>query len=568
MLCGLLPAVAPAQPAIDFRAVDAAMQSAVSALTPGISLTLVLDGRVVYRKSFGSFEPDRPVPVASATKWYAAAVMLVLVDEGLLRLDDPVARLAPVFQSSKAGITLRQLLSHTSGLVADVPCLYESGATMAGCVAEIAAEPLLFAPGTRFSYGNASMQVAGRLAELVTGKPWRQVFQEKLAPLGLSCTSLDAFGSPANPVVANGATSCEGDYVKFLQMLLAGGIYGGRRMLSAWAVEEMMRDQTHGVPILESIYSDYGNLDPGLPLLRYGLGAWRERVNAGSGAAAEVGSQGATGFSPWLDRERNLAGVLATQSSQDAIMPTYLAVKAAVRAAVAPWLTRTLLVTNAASYQFGPVAPGEVVTIFGQGIGPATAATASQGNGVRFGSELGRTRVLFDGQAAPLLYADWGQITAVAPFSLEGKASTVVQVERDAAAGPQFAVAVARVAPAIFQLEGARAAALNEDGRLNTPANPAERGTILSFWATGGGQTNPPASDGEVQAASSLLLPAAVTVGGVAAEVLYAGGAPGLIAGALQINARLSAGTPSGDAVPMVLRVGGAPSPVVTVAVR
>jgi CubicO group peptidase (beta-lactamase class C family) len=62
LLCGLLLAVAPAQPAIDFRAVDAAMQGAVSALTPGISLTLVLDGRVVYRKSFGSFDPDRPVP--------------------------------------------------------------------------------------------------------------------------------------------------------------------------------------------------------------------------------------------------------------------------------------------------------------------------------------------------------------------------------------------------------------------------------------------------------------------------------------------------------------------------
>src|SRR5688572_12561087 len=334
LLC-LLPAVVAAQSGFDLRPIDRVLEGSLSALTPGVSFTLIVDGRIIYRKSFGYFHSDDRVPIASASKWYSAGVILALIDRGLLRLDDPVSRYLPSLNGTKASITLRQLLSHTSGLVSDVPCLYTTNSTMAGCVDQIGREALQFPPGTRFSYGNASMQVAGRMAEVATGKTWRQLFGENLEQkLGMTCTTLDAFGSPNNPVVANGAVSCEGDYLKFLKMLLNQGEFEGRRVLSAAAVVEMTRDQTRGVPIIESIYSDYGALDPALPSLRYGLGTWRERVDPRTNAAVELGSQGATGFSPWLDTERNIAAVFSTRSSQDAIMSTYIALKEAVHRAV------------------------------------------------------------------------------------------------------------------------------------------------------------------------------------------------------------------------------------------
>jgi uncharacterized protein (TIGR03437 family) len=566
----LLPVIAPCQSSFDFRGVDRVMNEAVSALTRGISLTVVVDGQQVYRRAVGSFESDRRVPIASATKWYSAAVVLALVDRGLLRLDDPASRLIPSFRGAKSSITLRQLLSHTSGLTGDVPCLYESGSTMLGCVEEIAAEPLLFTPGSRFSYGNAAMQVAGRMAELATGKTWRRLFDEHLVqPLEMTCTSMDAFHSADNPVVANGGLSCESDYLKFLGMVLARGQYRERRLLSEAAVNEMMRDQTGGVPIVESIYSNYAGLDQTLPLLRYGLGMWRERVSPQSGEAIELGSQGATGFSPWVDRERNLTAVLSTESSQDAIMATYLAVKNALRFAVVPWSQRTLLATNAASFRLGPVAPGEIVTIFGPGIGPSRAASARLEDASRFATELERTRVLFDGKPAPLLYASWSQISTVVPFTLEGSDRTVVQVERAGALGPRLTLPVARTAPGVFQHDGTRGVVLNQDGTLNSAGNPARPGSIIVFYATGGGQTDPASVDGHIQSVlSRVRARAEVTAGGKAAEVLYCGGPPGLIAGALQVNVRLAEDTPVGDAVPLVLTVADVSSAPVTIAVR
>ena len=231
-------------------------------------------------------------------------------------------------------------------------------------------------------------------------------------------------------------------------------------------------------------------------------------------------------------------------------------------------------VVNAASFRNGPVAPGEIVSVFGKDIGPPEGISGRPNAAGVFETALEQIRVLFDGVAAPMIYARADQVTAVAPYALAGKRSTQVQVEYLGAKSSPQTLTVAESAPGIFTAASTGAgqgAILNEDGSLNSSSKPARRGSIVVLFATGEGQTSPPGVDGKVAPAPSPrpLLPVSVTIGGLLAEVLYAGGAPGLVAGLLQVNARVPEGVTAGPAVPVTLVVSTALSqPGVTVAVQ
>jgi uncharacterized protein (TIGR03437 family) len=209
-------------------------------------------------------------------------------------------------------------------------------------------------------------------------------------------------------------------------------------------------------------------------------------------------------------------------------------------------------VTNAASNLAGPVAPGELVVIYGSGLG-----------GVR--------TVLFNGVAAPLLYATPGQVEAVAPYAVSGGSVQVVAQNAGAASAP-VAVVAAPTAPGVFTADGSgrgQAAAVNQDGTRNGTAAPAAAGSVLSLYATGEGQTLPAGVDGKPASAPlpQPVAPVTATIGGVPAVVRYAGGAPGLIAGVMQVNVVVPGGV-SGTAL-VALTVGGVASQGgVTVAVR
>jgi uncharacterized protein (TIGR03437 family) len=158
------------------------------------------------------------------------------------------------------------------------------------------------------------------------------------------------------------------------------------------------------------------------------------------------------------------------------------------------------------------------------------------------------------------------------PIGVAGTLASVAVINQGTGTAP-VDVLLAPVAPAIFAADGSGAgpaAILNQDGKLNTPLHPAQQGEFISIYATGGGQTNPAESDGQVVTGTpKLALPVEVTIGGLAAEVVYAGGAPTLVAGAIQINARVPANAPTGPGVPITLTVGGVTSaPLVTVAIR
>lgn len=193
----------------------------------------------------------------------------------------------------------------------------------------------------------------------------------------------------------------------------------------------------------------------------------------------------------------------------------------------------------------------------------------------RFATLLGDTRVLFDGVAAPMVYALNGQVSAIVPYGVAGRNTTAVQVEYKGVKSNTVDVPVAASAPGLFTLDGRQAVAVLASGAVNGPAAPVERGGILVLYATGEGDTSPRPADGALANYGTLAeyprphLEVKVFVGGQQATILYAGAAPSLVAGVMQVNIQLAAGTPSGNAVPITLQVGGASSPSgVTVAVR
>jgi uncharacterized protein (TIGR03437 family) len=219
-------------------------------------------------------------------------------------------------------------------------------------------------------------------------------------------------------------------------------------------------------------------------------------------------------------------------------------------------------VLNGASLLSGPVAPGEVITLIGSAIGPASS---QQPIGSPSSTVLSGTSVLFDGVPGPLLYAAPTQINAIVPFGLSATTTTQLAVFSQGQAIARLPLSVVTTTPAIFTLDSSGVgpgAILNQDSSVNSPSNPANKGSVLSVFATGAGQTNPSSIDGQVAGAflPSPLLPVSVQIGGLGAQVLYAGAAPGLIAGVLQVNCLIPADAPSGPAVSIMLNVGPASS--------
>jgi CubicO group peptidase (beta-lactamase class C family) len=290
-------------PGYDLSPVTTLVQNAVTTTPlPGASLLLFKDGQVIYEQYFGGYSANTAVYIASATKWVSATVFMTLVDEGVVSLDDPVSMHLPAWTGQIGTITMRQLWSHTSGLPGDHACLGDLGITLDACVEQIRLGGLIAAPGSQFYYGGASMQVAGRVAEVAAGKPWSQLFQERIkTPLGLTTAT---YGLTNNPRIGGGVLANLDDYSRLLQMHHRLGSFNGQQVVSAGAVIEMQKDQTFGVPLAYT---------PHLDTRRYGLGVWRDLVD-GQGAAEQLSSQGAFGFSPWLDMERGYFGVFLVQT--------------------------------------------------------------------------------------------------------------------------------------------------------------------------------------------------------------------------------------------------------------
>jgi uncharacterized protein (TIGR03437 family) len=213
---------------------------------------------------------------------------------------------------------------------------------------------------------------------------------------------------------------------------------------------------------------------------------------------------------------------------------------------VQPLAARALSIVNAASNQLlGTITPGEIVSIYGAGMGPTTPVGATPVNGA-FPTSLSGVQVLVDGTPIPLLYVSDSQINAEIPSPLNGLENGLadLRVVNNAVALPHFRLGVTTSVFSAFYSSGAYLAVTNQDGTVNSKTNPAKAGSYISLWATGFGSVPGVVLDGALAAsANNYCSTCLVTFSSfsfhVTESVQYAGPSPGLIDGLMQINAMI-----------------------------
>lgn len=295
----------------NFSSIDKLLQDSVPVRFGGHCYALIaVDGKTVYSKGFGGYDGNTVAQVASCTKWLSAAVVMSLVDKGELSLSDTIGKFLPEFtRYHKGNISIAQLLSHTSGFPGSSAEDYEDNQslTLRQCVDSIAKNvPLVATPGREFYYGGVSMQIAGRVCEVITGQTWNNLFNATVAiPCGMKNTN---YGLTKNPLIAGGARSTPNDYSSFLYMLVDGGISrSGYRVLSPDAISLMEQGETSRAKVAFTPYP--------ISLLHtdnfYGIGNWRD-VTTPADSLLEESSPGAFGSHPWINRSKKITGIIFT----------------------------------------------------------------------------------------------------------------------------------------------------------------------------------------------------------------------------------------------------------------
>lgn len=309
------PPVAPAWTAVD-AAVRAHLARAGRQAPAGLGLRIHgRDDRLAFERMYGDMAADRLLAVASSSKLVTALTVFTAIgaSQGRLTLDSTAGAILG-WQGPKAAITLRHLLSFTSGLPSDGHFLLNPRLTLAETVDKIAALDPECPPGTRFDYGGTHMAVAGRMVEVVMGKVWNDYFRAAVAdPLGLGpqvryyCTPRLRLGD-ANPMLAGGLSATMADYGVLLGVVFHRGAAPAGRRLGDETLFDLQAREPFPVAIGKSPMARGG-----LPF-RYGLGCWLETATPQTGAAV-ISSAGAFGFTPWLDRGNGYYAMLGMEDS-------------------------------------------------------------------------------------------------------------------------------------------------------------------------------------------------------------------------------------------------------------
>ncbi len=211
-----------------------------------------------------------------------------------------------------------------------------------------------------------------------------------------------------------------------------------------------------------------------------------------------------------------------------------------------------IVLTNSADYLEGPIAPLEIVTIFGLKIGPPQVVALELNEEGNLSDYVADVQVLFDGVAAPIIAVSENQINVVVPYSVAGKSQVEVIVTYKDKVIAGFMVDVVDAAPAIFTMHGlghGYAAAYDQQGKIIGPDNPAVPGTPITFFGTGLGLWKHDFQNGAIVTAGDLPVPkkeVKVEIGGIEAKILYVGGAPGMVNAVVQFNVIIPEGLTPG----------------------
>ena len=205
---------------------------------------------------------------------------------------------------------------------------------------------------------------------------------------------------------------------------------------------------------------------------------------------------------------------------------------------------------NAGSYQRNDLAPGEIIAIFGENLGPPTGAAAPISEG-SFPLTYAGITVTVNGYAAPLLYVSATQVNAVVPLETAGQYNPVLQVTVNGLTSDPYSRFRADASPGVFAIA-------NPDGSTNSASQGASAGSYITIYGTGQGLSNPPEVDGQIMGSvlSIPILPVTVFIDNNPATVLYAGSAPDLVAGILQVNVQLPPDLAAGQHL-LSLLIGG-----------
>lgn len=307
---------APVDAGQRWAAVEAAFLERVTARDGGAAIGLVVlaaDGGTLFERYVGSINGASRIPVASASKLVSTMVLFDVIRRGALTLESTTGQVLG-WTGPKGAITLRQLLSFTSGLPPANLCTSNPLTTLSACVDVISRTTLDAPPGTRFDYGSTHQHVAARMAEVATNRTWAQLVDEVLrTPLGLDAET-EYFCAPnqrtgrLNPLVAGGLVITPNEYGRILVAALNRGVFAGATIGTPALYDEQAREPapvTVGLSPAASV---------GYPF-RYGLGAWLECATPSTGCAV-ISSPGAFGFTPWVDRSANVACMIVTQEAR------------------------------------------------------------------------------------------------------------------------------------------------------------------------------------------------------------------------------------------------------------
>lgn len=311
----------PMQPAADFSAVNRAMDSAFAA--QGVPMAIAVfdsSGAKVHEYTLGGFSSDQRVAIASASKLVSGVVLFRLIDEGYLSLDSTTGAVLG-WSGPNAAITLRQLLSFTSGLDPRQPCTGNALTTLAACVELISEAEVSAPPATRFDYGSTHLHVAARMAEVITGSNWNAIFAQQLRdPLGIAADAQyytfprQAIGT-TNPLVAGGLRMTMNEYARVLRLVYDKGQWQGMTLAPVALFDEQAR-QPYPDVVIGASPAEANGFD-----MKYGLTAWLECSTPATGCA-RISSPGAFGFTPWIDRAAGYYAILGmeTTSTQDEVV--------------------------------------------------------------------------------------------------------------------------------------------------------------------------------------------------------------------------------------------------------
>lgn len=311
-------------------ALDGALQETMAGTGAGSGLAAVRGDRLFHLSTRNGVHVDRKIHAGNASAWLATAVILRLVEQGVLDLDVSLGDHLPAFRRpDKQAITLRQCLASTAGFAREIAVPRK--VDLEGFAALVAEAGMRSSPDSEFAHSPIGVQVAACAAVAATGRNWHVLFRELVgAPLGLESTAFgtleplgDEAGTAALPWVASGATTTLTDLGRFVAMLAGQGTWEGHTVLAPESVQVMFRDQSlRHVVRCEGVR---GNV-------RHGLCTWLS-----DGRAFVVPDAGTSGATIWVRTDAPIGGVFyATDRTQNPVARLARLEKAVTLAGTAP----------------------------------------------------------------------------------------------------------------------------------------------------------------------------------------------------------------------------------------